>query len=269
MPAGAVVVGVDGSAGANTAVEWAATEAGERGASLQLVFVHDPATEAGGAEARRRGMEFAQVALDSAARAAHTAHAGVDVVTAAVTGIPAATLVASTNRSAMICLGSNGTRPARPGHRVSTATEVLLGARCPVAVVRPYSPPHGWVVMPLEFEPSLHALLRLAFGEAELRGRPLHLLADAMATGAQNLCAADGLDRRLGQELVQLRLQHPHVHVAMSAPASVETFLLTNAGDIALFVAPQRRNHDIGTVLHPSAEAAVRLLRCPVLFGAP
>lgn len=270
VSAGAVVVGVDGSPGATAAVKWAAIEAAERGAALKLVFVHDPSAEGGGAVARRRGIDAATSALNQAARDAHAAHAGVAVVTATVCGPPAAALVGSTDRPAMICLGSHGPQPVRLGHRTGTASEVLLNARCPVAVVRPYVPPHGWIVAPIEFAPSLPDVLRLAFGEAELRGCPLRLLVDwSAAPGTDPAAARVDLESRLRQEMERLQKQHPNVHVSLPDPCDVEDFLRANAADIAVFVAPQRRNHDIGTIVHPSAEAAVRLLRCPIVFSAP
>lgn len=269
VPAGTVVVGVDGSPGATAAVKWAAIEAADRGTPLRLVFVHDPAAEGGEAVARRRGINAATSALDRAARVAHASHDGVDVMTVAVCGPPAASLVGSADRPAMICLGSHGAQPARLGHRTGTASEVLLAARCPVAVVRPFMPPHAWIVAQVEFGPSLPAVMRLAFGEAQLRGCPLRLLVDWSTAQGTNSDARDDLESRLRQEIGRLQRQHPNVRVSTSASSDVENFLLENAGDISLFVAPPRRTHDIGTIVHPSAEAAVRLLRCPVIFSVP
>ena len=62
--------------------------------------------------------------------------------------------------------------------------------------------------------------------------------------------------------------RYPRLDAVVVAGPDLDDFLSRNARHIALFNAPQRQSHDVGTVVHPSAETAIRLLDCPVIIGA-
>jgi hypothetical protein len=74
------------------------------------------------------------------------------------------------------------------------------------------------------------------------------------------------LDQRLHRDLERCRQRYPHLDEVVVAGPDLDDFLSRNACRIALFVAPQRQNHELGTVLHPSAESAIRLLACPLII---
>jgi nucleotide-binding universal stress UspA family protein len=266
---GAVVAGVDGSPGALVAARWAATEAAGRDLPLRLVFAVDPASDAGSRcqEATTQSrVRFAEDSLAEAARQARTVGGSIEITLEAVHDSPAAALAHGVNRAAMICLGSNGVRPAHPGHRTGTATEVLLTADCPVAVVRGPAPDYGWVVAWVEAEPTLFDTLNLAVSEAVLRGLPLRLLTPV--GGADPSGDTIDLDRRLRRDLDRWRQRYPHLDAVVVGGSDLDEFLVRNGHRIALFVAQPRRAHDVGTVVHPSAESAVRLLSCPLIISA-
>ena len=194
-----IVVGVDGSPGALRAVEWAAVGAAGRRLPLRLVFAVDPSGEAGTDLAGRRISRAAETALAEASRRALVADRSTEMTTEVVYSSPAAALTRGAGDAAMVCLGSNGVRPAHPGHRASTATEVVLMADCPVAVVRGPSPRYGWAVARIDSEPSLADVLHLAVTEAALRGLPLRLLTTWTVRTADD--EAMDLGRRLRRNL--------------------------------------------------------------------
>ncbi|MDX1890790.1 universal stress protein [Mycolicibacterium sp. 050158] len=264
--AAAVVVGVDGSPGAARAVAWAAAEADARRAPLRLVFALDPRAESGLHLDDRSGRDFAESVLAQACQRARVGHPRLEVTSDVVHASPAEALVRTTHRgrAAMICLGSGAARPPHPGHRASTATEVLLTAECPVAVVRGFPPSRGWVVAQLEAEPSSYDVLHLAVTEAELRRLPVRLLTH---WGGLDPDAAAQLDRRVRRDLDRRRARSTRLDAVVVAAPSLEEFLREHAHRVALFVAPQRYCHDVGTVLHPSARIALELLDCPIVVG--
>lgn len=267
----AVVVGVDGSPGALLATRWAAVEAACRNLPLRLVFAVDPASDAGGrpqeVSARSR-VRFAEDALMEAEHQARRAVSAIEVTFEVVHEPPAPALVHGVARSAMICLGSNGIRLAHPGHRTGTATEVLLTADCPVAVIRGSAPDFGWVVVTADPEPTLFDTLGLAVNEAVLRGLSLRVLLPWSLRDARPGCDLAELDRRLRHDLDRWRRQYPHLEIVVVGGQDLDDFLIRNARHISLFVAPARSVHDVGTVIHPGAESAIELLDCPVLINA-
>jgi nucleotide-binding universal stress UspA family protein len=264
----AVVVGVDGSPGALWAVRWAAVEAVGRGMPLRLVFAVDPECEAGVDRTDLRDRRVAETVLAEAIHQARIAHASVDVAAEVVHESPRAALARGAGCAAMICLGSNGMGPAHPGHRTSTATELVLTADCPVAVVRGPVPRHGWAVAWIDADPSLFDVFHLAVTEALLRNLPLRLLTAWTVRSAAPVDVGAEVDRRLRRELDRWRQRYPHLDAVVVAAPNLDDFLSRNAHRIALFVAPQRQTHDVGTVVHPSVETAIRLLECPVLIDA-
>ena len=261
----AVVVGVDGTPGALRAAQWGAVEAAGRDLPLRLVFAIDPACSTGIDDMDARG---AVTALAEAAHRVRLADGSVEVVESVVHGSPVAALVQGTERPAMICLGSSGPRPAHPGHHGSTATEVLLSADCPVAIVRGQASRHGGVVAPVDAEPAAFDVLALAVAEAVLRRLPLRALTGWTLRSVASSDPVGELDRRLRLDLDRWRRQHPHLDAVVVAAPDLGVFLSRNTGRVALFVGPERMTHDVGTVVHASVETAIASLDCPVIVGA-
>jgi GNAT superfamily N-acetyltransferase len=137
-----------------------------------------------------------------------------------------------------------------------------------VTVVRGEPLADGWVVAQLDCDPSAADLLRIAVEEAVLRRMPLRLLTTWPDPEGTPAVEPAELDARLARELEVLANEHSGLDVAVEPNATLERYLGDHASQIALFVAADRQTHDIGTVLHPSAEHALRVLSCPVMLHA-
>jgi len=138
-----VVVGVDGSAQSQEALDWALVEAGSRGVPLTAVLAWEPSWQEGSRLAEPA--DFSHLAdlkqeqvLTFLDEARH--RTGVEVVTHAeqVQGSPTTALLARAERAEMLVVGSRGL--GRLGRLVlgSVSSAVVQGAtRVPVTVVRP------------------------------------------------------------------------------------------------------------------------------------
>jgi nucleotide-binding universal stress UspA family protein len=124
---GIVVVGVDGSAGSDTALRWALAEARMRGSNVRLVHAYQspqvPVTEAGLAagmalpvvftEDAEKLREMAEAAArnlmeEALRRADGESIAGLEIEQAAVEGPPAQALIDSAKGADLLVLGSRG-----------------------------------------------------------------------------------------------------------------------------------------------------------------
>lgn len=265
----AVVAGLDGSARSLAAARWAAAEASGRALPLRLVCAIDPA-DSGVAPASRDELHRGASAMVETVRVQlHEAHPDVEIVSSVIFGTPAQALVQTVGPVEMICVGASVPAPPHPGHHASTVTEIILDSDCPVVVVTTDPPARGWVVTELNSEPSADDMLRLAVEEALLRQVPLRLLIGSHTpAGLPGDHRADLCDR-MERSLDRWREVHPELDaLVVSTDWSLEQYLRRYQKKIALFVAPPRQVHDIGTILHSTAETALRLLDCPVTLYA-
>jgi nucleotide-binding universal stress UspA family protein len=138
-----VVVGIDGSAGADAALRFAAEEAAQRGLPLRIVCAWEPPagtyvgeafapTADGFAEAEHHAEEVLRTALERLA-----AGAAVETEALAIEGHPAKVLIEQAHDAVLLVVGSRGR---------STAASLLLGsvsqklahhAPCPLVIVPP------------------------------------------------------------------------------------------------------------------------------------
>jgi len=267
---GSVRVGVDGTDASRRAVRWAAEEARLRGVCLHIVHAIDPDDDAGAYEIRTAATSPAVLALldGASAIAQHTAP-GLTVETDADVCPPAIALSDARFEPVLLCVGSAGQVAPHPGHRVSLTTEVLLAAACAVVVVRGPWAQEGWVVVEVGDGPLSADLLRAAVREASLRSLPLRVLtgSDVARDAAQT--TREEIHRRIVGDLERYRRLAPDLDVvALPTVWTSEHYLSRYRNRIALYVAPARVTHDVGTVIHPDAERALALLSCPVMFNA-
>jgi nucleotide-binding universal stress UspA family protein len=145
---GQVVVGVDGSPGARTALEWAWTAAARRGVPLRVVSafpVDDYWTDAllqdEGRVARLRSDTAARLAaLVAEVRASAGSADGADEVqvdATVVAGAPAEHLVQLSEEAGLLVVGSRGRGGVRSTLLGSVALHCVTSAACPVVVVHP------------------------------------------------------------------------------------------------------------------------------------
>jgi nucleotide-binding universal stress UspA family protein len=147
-----IVVGVDGSAEAAAALDYAATEAAQRGARVRVVTVSQMHAywEAWTASRVRHGFppppptdfvsmaqQVAQDAVDAFA-ANHPALAGkVEMEIVGVAGHPAAELVAQSREADLLVVGHRGRGAIASTFLGSVGLSCAQHAHCPVTIVRP------------------------------------------------------------------------------------------------------------------------------------
>ena len=147
LPAGCIVVGVDGSEHAERAITWSAGQAALEGRTLALVHSADQFVLRETATLERQGIDRSELtlALSSAARAtldaarerATLAAPGVKVLTELVHTDAREALVDLSKDAWLIVLGSRGRGPMRTALLGSVSASVAKRAHCPVVVCRP------------------------------------------------------------------------------------------------------------------------------------
>ena len=138
-----ITVGVDGSEHSSKVLDWAIREAGQRGAALTVLAVHQvasnhwtgnpeqypadqPATEA----VRRAAEDAVQKALSQAGGPAPAS-----VTVRAVSGLPAEELVKASSDSDLVVVGSRGGGGFARLRIGSVSSQVMHHAACPVVVI--------------------------------------------------------------------------------------------------------------------------------------
>ncbi|PXY36851.1 hypothetical protein BA062_08670 [Prauserella flavalba] len=279
-----IVVGVDGSATALTAVRWAAFEAARTGAAVHLTHVCDlppldprvaPASTAAYAapwtESGRRWLR------DAADLARWTAP-GLDVDWDVHVGAAADTLVARSAQAGLVVLGSRGLGGGRDGAG-SVAAAVSASAACPVVVVREGTAvaEAGQVVVGTDGSARAGDALAFGFEAASARGVPLVAvrawrahwagLAGADLTPGERAAAREREGRELSADLTGWREKYPRVRVAelvVEASGAAEALLAATSHAQLLVVGCGCEG-----ALGSAARELVHEARCPVAVVRP
>ncbi len=140
-----ITVGIDGSAHAQRALEWAVKEAGLRAEPLTVLTVWRTAVGYWGSPPNpviypqdRESAEKARANAEEATAKAVAAAGDLrpaNVTVRAVSGIPAAELVSASTNADLLVLGSRGTGGFARLLLGSVATQVVHHAHCPVVIV--------------------------------------------------------------------------------------------------------------------------------------
>lgn len=218
--AGAVVVGVDGSAGSRTACAVAAAEARRRGARLLVVHaVPRPGARDPWAVAAPTLRERAEGLLESA-RADAESGGGLDVETAQWVGRPASLLVEATGPGDLLVVGRRRSAD-HPGRWGSVSLAVASRARCPVVVVPADHEPTrvtGRVLVGLDGTARSLPALAVAADEAERRGAELvavhcwdEMLIDVPESAELAELWRQPSERAVAEELAGFGEDHPDV----------------------------------------------------------
>ena len=138
-----IVVGVDGSDNATSALDWAMSEAAIRQTSLTVLAVHSvpagywtkapvtlPGDEAVAADLRKR----AEAAADESASRTGARPDPVTVV--AISGFPAQALIDASKGADLVVVGARGSGGFTALVMGSVSSQVVQHAACPVVVVR-------------------------------------------------------------------------------------------------------------------------------------
>jgi nucleotide-binding universal stress UspA family protein len=174
---GNVLVGADGSEGADNAVRWAAKEAERRNTTLHILHAYD---DSGMSPHVRPDHKAADVARDQAERiAAHAKLIAHDVAPRLVVrsdagiGDPSTILLDAAGSAALVVVGSRGRGGLVSALLGSISQRVVTHAVCPTVVVRGRSAPDGAVVVGADGSPAGAHAVGLAFEEAAARACPL------------------------------------------------------------------------------------------------
>ncbi|MEX5719515.1 universal stress protein [Geodermatophilus maliterrae] len=188
-----VVVGLDGSAGARTALAWGLQEARLRGGAVRPVtvwpqdrppHVHDAGIGRPDVADLERDVR-SRMGTEAAEVAAATGCEAVPVRPEMRYGQPAQQLIDAAEPDGLLVVGSRGRGPVRGAVLGSVSQQCAQHARGPVVVVRDDDSTHGavlWqqpasrVVVGVDGSAGSAAALRFAEAEARLRGGELHVV---------------------------------------------------------------------------------------------
>jgi nucleotide-binding universal stress UspA family protein len=279
-----VVVGVDGSEGAQAALDYAAWEASRRLRPLRLVHGFVPSRMYGPAIAGAEDVPpNAEAMVRDSAAAVCQRYPDVDVTSTVIAGSPAGVLTEESRGAALVVVGSRGLGRFAELLAGSVSTQVATYARSPVTVVR--SP--GWVPSPdgnavdvvvgVDGSSGGGPALGFAFEEALARGGDLiavyawqELPGDNLDAGTHesNLDEARAeADRLLAEALAGWQSKYPEVSMRRHAVHSYHPVptLIEEAHQASLIVVGSRgRGGFAGLLLGSVGDGLLRHARQPV-----
>ncbi len=255
-----VVVGIDGSAASDAALEWAVEEATRRNLPLHLLSAN------GSASGTTQLL---------ATRSEQSRRTGLTVTVQATTESPAAALVELSSRADTVVLGSRGHGVLLGTLLGSVSTEVSAHAKCPVVVLGTHVHARRTlrgVVVGADSTVSSERALAYAFAQASARRVPLDVVHAWWTTTPGGLSVSllrDEQDlQRLGvaESLAGWSEKYPDVKVSTHLPVGPPVLaILEQAKHAELLVVGRRdrgtaRSIALGSVSHGVLEHAP----CPV-----
>ena len=286
-----ILVGVDGSAGSDRAVRWAAALAVQRDFALHVFHALEftkpnfylGEVDGNGVMEKAVGENGERIVRD-AVTVARSVDEHVAVTTEISTQPSVPILIGRSHSARMIVLGHTG-RGGFAGMLVgSTASAVVSHAHCPVAVIRGTSsiPAIGPVVVGLDGSPTSEMAIAAAFDEASFRAVPLvavHAWSDvtyddthgtARFPSAWKSLEDDEL-LLLAQRLAGWQEKYPDVEVRRELVRDRPRHALLGwSGQAQLLVVGSRgRGGFRGMLLGSTSQALVRHAQCPVLVVRP
>jgi len=283
MTTPAVVVGVDDSADARSAVLWAVEEAAL--ARSHLLVLHSPrlppATAAGGllGAALRAHDDMGQSVLDAAIAIARAHQPGVRVTGLLSHADPAQALVDVSAVAQLLVLGSRGAAPGELSLLASKRVLVSAHAHCPVLLLGPvstFSPPSAVrrVVVGAFETRAGRAAVAFAVAEAARRDVPLRLLrfepsaADAdQREAARSASPSHRAAAELDATVSRIRREYPDVVLVADVAAGEAAEILPSYSDSSsiLVVGCHHSDDHWSTRLGPVATSAVHRNRGAVV----
>ncbi|MBQ1091299.1 universal stress protein [Streptomyces sp. B93] len=280
-----LLVGVDGSDGSLTAVDWAVDEAARHGVPLRLVYAslwerYEGITLSGDLK-RPSEQVLSEHIVASAAERARRREPDVKLSTAVHTSDPVDALLRAADHAFALVTGSRGRGELKGLLLGSVSLAVAARAHCPVIVVRGdrtgLTGGHDRVLLGAGEPASGSAAARFAVREAEVRGAtldavrawrcPVHESADTGALAQEPARhheerALTQLDELLGGPLAD----HPGLRVrrtTVEGPARKVLVRHSAAADLVVVGARRRQGH-IGLQLGRVAHTLLHHAECPV-----
>jgi nucleotide-binding universal stress UspA family protein len=277
-----VIVGVDGSASALTAVRLAVREAAYRHVPLRVVHAFiwplmpvplGPSPLGPPAGGLRHE---ADRIVDAAVREATGERPGVPVTGAVITGAASPVLIEESRRASMVVLGDRGLGGFTGLLVGSVAVQVAAYAHCPVLVSRG-AQRHGPVVVGVDGSRVSDLAVDFALAEAAFRGADLRAIHIWTRTGSDGLRgrqpAVDHVDdetsaraRVLAEAIAGRRERYPEVKVDLQVrPGHPGQALVRASGEAQLVVVGARgRGGLAGLLLGSVSQAVLHHADCPV-----
>lgn len=281
--ADAVVVGVDGSQSALSAVRWAAVEARSLHRPLRLVhatvwpLITHPAPPGVPAHYQAVMVEAARGWLEGAREVAEQVAPGVRVHEQITTGDAGPVLLTESAEAREIVVGSRGLGGFTGMLVGSIAVVLTQHAQCPVVVVREDGDPSGPVVVGVDGTPASEKAVGYAFDAAGRAQAPLHALHTWSDVGVGELWGPSPslLDwetieqdeqRLLAERLAGWREQYPDVTVQREVQRERPAHALRAAGRRArlLVVGSRGRGGFTGMLLGSTSRTLVHHAPCPL-----
>ena len=272
---GSVVVGVDGSAGSDVALDWAADQAALEHLPLTLLHGMDPVAFAGGGDYGGSSVDYPNLAQqvrseDTAVIARATMrvrrrHGSLEVLAVTSEADPRSALLEVSREAAMVVVGSRGRGPVASLLLGSVSVAVSKHASCPVVVLRPGARAGHGVLLGVDgTEHSLPAV-EFAYRMASLHSCPLTVLYcyhDTVHAPAPSR-GPDALDLSAEEQLVAASIagmaeKFPEVQVHISVvPGDAAPALLAAARGTELIVVGHHRLTPLRSLLHDPIAATV------------
>ncbi|WP_280369993.1 universal stress protein [Nocardia wallacei] len=289
------VVGVDGSAAADIALDWAADLAGRRGRELRIVHALDlDGLRRVSARTGDRGLPMlaavrsrGQALVARAVQRVRATAPGVRVSTDVTDSGPAELLIRASATAYIVALGPTGTSTL-PAHLGSILLTVAAHADGAVVVVRtdPNSEPaprhYGPVVVGIDGSEVSEAALGAAFEEASERGAELiavHVWSDLdlgwMTDASSHFVPVSDMGEAeraiLAERLAGRQEKYPDVKVTRRTYLSDPVTVLQHWSDSAqlLVVGSRGRGGYFGMLLGSNSNSLVQHANCPVMVVHP
>ncbi len=277
-----VVVGVDGSASAYRAVEWAAGEAHRRGVGLRLVraFSWTTADHPTGWVARYRD-EMLDVSRRQVARAVRVAadtRPHVEAESQVEIGAPIEVLSSEARRAQLLVLGDRGLGEVAGLVLGSVAVSLAARGACPVVVVRgERAGADGPVVVGVDGSPVSEAALAFAFDAAAARGVDLVAVHAWSPTAIDEELAslvewdASAESAVLAERLAGWGQKYPQVAVRRTVvrDGAVRALVTASAGAQLVVVGSRGRGNAAGLLLGSVSHGVLHGAHCPVAVVRP
>lgn len=270
----AVIVGVDGSGIALSAVRWATREAHSRAAPLRIVHVASYAERSAAGERRAASI------LTRAHTVATSAAPEVPVTTEIILGHATAALTDVADDAQLLVVGMGGGERYEDIRLHSTALTVCTAATCPVAVVRGVGgavPEDGQVVLGIEDVTADAPAVTAAFAESHRHEAGLVVVHAPHGTGPvrDHIMGHGAHTRRrdaawtaITDGLAPWRSRYPDIPVEIrivEGPAHVHLLHAAVAARLVVLGTRGRRSAAARAVLGSTSHTVLRHAPCPVL----